>query len=91
MCHVSLDDHYLFSAVSYIQLLCMSFISNYSLIHLFKWKNAYIHGPSLLWAEFVMGRVCYGPRCPGTEEGYHLTPSNIFKDCKECVRIKAVP
>ena len=23
------------------------------------------YGPSLLWAEFVMGRVCYGPRCPG--------------------------
>ena len=23
------------------------------------------YGPSLLWAKFVMGRVCYGPRCPG--------------------------
>ena len=20
--------------------------------------------PTLLWAEFAMGRVCYGPRCP---------------------------
>ena len=49
------------------------------------------YGPNLLWAEIVMGRICYGPRCPGTEEGYHLTPSKIFKDCKECVRIKAVP
>ena len=49
------------------------------------------YGPNLLWAEIVMGRICYGPRCPGTEEGYDLTPSKIFKDCKECVRIKAVP
>ena len=30
-----------------------------------------------------------GIRLP--EEGYHLTPSKIFKDRKECVRIKAVP
>ena len=22
--------------------------------------------PALLWAEFAMGRVCYGPRCPVT-------------------------
>ena len=30
-----------------------------------------MYGPSLcrltlLWAEFAMGRVCYGPRCPVT-------------------------
>ena len=25
-----------------------------------------LYGSSLLWAEFVMGRVCYGPRCPVT-------------------------
>ena len=24
-----------------------------------------LYGPSLLWAEFVMGRVCYGTSCPG--------------------------
>ena len=24
------------------------------------------YGPTLLWAESVMGRVCYGPRCHGT-------------------------
>ena len=23
-------------------------------------------GPSVLWAECAMGRVCYGPRCPVT-------------------------
>ena len=28
------------------------------------WPSLY--GPSLLWAEFVMGRVCYGPSCPVT-------------------------
>ena len=22
--------------------------------------------PTMLWAEFAMGRVCYGPRCPVT-------------------------
>ena len=72
MCRVNLVNQYLFSAVSYVQLLlCMSFISNYCLIRLFKWKKNpwwklqkapfYIHGPSLLWAEFVMGQDCYGP------------------------------
>ena len=25
-----------------------------------------LYGPSLLWAEFVMGRVCYGLSCPVT-------------------------
>ena len=30
-----------------------------------KFGGRVCHGPSLLWAEFVMGRVCYGPRCPG--------------------------
>ena len=25
-----------------------------------------LYGPSLLWAEFVIGRVCYGPSCPVT-------------------------
>ena len=25
-----------------------------------------LYGPSWLWAEFVMGRVCYGSRCPVT-------------------------
>ena len=25
-----------------------------------------MYGPTLLWAEFAMGRVCYGPRCPVT-------------------------
>ena len=27
-----------------------------------------LYGPSLLWAEFVMGRVCYGPSCPVTDK-----------------------
>ena len=25
-----------------------------------------LYGPSWLWAEFVMGQVCYGPICPFT-------------------------
>ena len=25
-----------------------------------------LYGPTLLWAEFVMDRVCYGPSCPVT-------------------------
>ena len=25
-----------------------------------------LYGPSWLWAEFVMGRVCFWPRCPVT-------------------------
>ena len=29
------------------------------------WRFGVCHGPSLSRAEFVMGRVCYGPRCPG--------------------------
>ena len=32
-----------------------------------------LYGPSLLWAEFVMGRVCYGPRCPVTVDNRHLS------------------
>ena len=25
-----------------------------------------VRGPTLLWAKFAMGLVCYGPRCPVT-------------------------
>ena len=27
-----------------------------------------LYRPTLLWAEFAMGRVCYGPRCPVTNQ-----------------------
>ena len=33
-----------------------------------------LYGPSWLWAEFVMGRVCYGPRCPVTVIGSNKMP-----------------
>ena len=71
MCQVNLVNHYLFSAVSYVQLLlCMSFISNYCLVRLFKWK---ILGESYKRHLFIsMGRVCNGPRCPGTTCMYIL-------------------
>ena len=72
MRQVNMDDHNLFSAVSYIQLLlCMSFIYLVTVRYAFSneknplWKLQkapfYSHGPSLLWAEFVMGRDCSGP------------------------------
>ena len=67
MCQINLDDHNLFSAVSYIQLLlCMSIISSYCLIRLFKWKKSFVKATKgtfvCPWAEFAMGRVCNGPR-----------------------------
>ena len=64
MCQVNLDDHNLFSAVSYIQLLlCMPFISSYCLIRLFNSFMKATKGTFLYpWAELAMGRVCNGPR-----------------------------
>ena len=33
--------------------------------------------PSLSWAEFVMGRVCLGPRCPVTITTFNVNRSDI--------------
>ena len=47
----------------------------------FAWSEIWLPswcGPSFLWAEFVMGRVCYGPRCPGILERYLSATMRFF-------------
>ena len=38
-----------------------------------------INGPKLLWAEIEMGRFCYGPKWPGTDESWKFPKSLNFK------------
>ena len=40
--------------------------------------------PTLLWAEFAMGRVCFGPRCPVTHACYYrFWPGDISRKAQE--------
>ena len=66
----SLSSNY-YACHSYLVIVWHAFSNEKLLCESYKTAHFYIHGPSSLWAEFVIceiviGRVCYGPSYPGT-------------------------